>query len=66
MLGKKILKMTHPSIQKSDLEDTGKLVPIVAAPEMTRDYLIKQKILSEHFKDVHHRQKLTTDFFQIF
>ena len=26
MLGKKILKMTPPSIQKFDLEDTGKLV----------------------------------------
>ena len=26
MLGKKILKMAPPSIQKFDLEDTGKLV----------------------------------------
>ena len=25
MLGKKILKMTPPSVQKFDLEDTGKL-----------------------------------------
>ena len=33
MLGKKILKMTPPSIQKFDLEDTGKLVAIVATPE---------------------------------
>ena len=41
MLGKKILKMTPPSIQKFDLEDTGKLVAIVAASEMTRD--IKQR-----------------------
>ena len=48
MLGKKILKMTPPSIQKFDLEDTGKLVAIVAASEMTREYLIKQKILPEH------------------
>ena len=30
MLGKKILKMTPPSVQKFDLEDTGKLVAIVA------------------------------------
>ena len=44
MLGKKILKMTPPSIQKFDLEDTGKLVAIVAASEMT----IKQKILPDH------------------
>ena len=49
MLGKKILKMTPPSIQTFDLEDTGKLVAIVAAAsEMTREYLIKQKILPDH------------------
>ena len=35
MLGKKILKMTPPSIQNFDLEDTGKLVAIVAASEIT-------------------------------
>ena len=48
MLGKKILKMTPPSVQKFDLEDTGRLVAIVAASEMTREYLIKQKILPDH------------------
>ena len=48
MLGKKILKMAPPSIQKFDLEDTEKLVAIAAASEMTREYLIKQKILPEH------------------
>ena len=48
MLGKKILKMTPPSIQKFDLEDTAKLVAMVAASEMTREYLIKQKILPDH------------------
>ena len=48
MLGKKISKMTPPSIQKFDLENTGKLVAIVAASEMTREYLIKQKILPDH------------------
>ena len=47
MLGKKILKMTPPSVQMFDLEDTGKLA-IVAASEMTREYLIKQKILPDH------------------
>ena len=50
MLGKKILKMAPPSIQKFDLEDTEKLVAIVAASEMTREYLIKQKILPDHIK----------------
>ena len=48
MLGKKILKMAHPSIQKFDLEDMGKLVIIVSASEMTREHLIGQKILPEH------------------
>ena len=48
MLGKKILKMTPPSIQKFDLEDTEKLVAIVTASEMTREYLIKQKVLPDH------------------
>ena len=48
MLGKKILKITPPSIQKFDLEDTGKLVTIIAASEMTREYLIKQKTLPNH------------------
>ena len=43
MLGKKILKVSHPSIQKFDLEDTGKLVAIVAG-----EYLIRQKILPDH------------------
>ena len=48
MSGKKILKITPPSIQKFDLDDTGKLVVIVATSEMTREYLIKQKILPDH------------------
>ena len=47
MLGKKILHMAPPSIPKFDLEDTGKLVVIVAVSEMTREYLIKQKILTD-------------------
>ena len=34
MLGKKVLRMTPPSIQKFDLADTGKLVAIVAASEI--------------------------------
>ena len=48
MLGKQILKMAPPSIQKFDLVDTGRLIAIVAASEMTREYLIKQKILPDH------------------
>ena len=48
MLGKKILKMTFLSIQKFDLQNTGKLVVIDAASEITREYLVEQKILLEH------------------
>ena len=47
ILGKKILKIAPPSVQKFDLEDTGKLVAIVAASKMTKKYLIKQKILPD-------------------
>ena len=48
MLRKKILHIAPPSIQRFDLEDMGKLVTIVAVLEMTREYLIKQKILPDH------------------
>ena len=48
LLVKKIFRMTPPSVQKFDLEDTGKLAAIVAASGMTREYLIKQKILIDH------------------
>ena len=48
MLGKKILRIAPPSIQRFDLEDTGKLVAIIATSKMTREYLIKQKILPDH------------------
>ena len=47
MLVKKIFHMSTPSIQKFDLEDTGKLVAIIAVSEMTREYLIKQSILPD-------------------
>ena len=48
MLGKKILCIAPPSIQRFDLEDMGKLVAIVAASEVTGEYFIKQKILPDH------------------
>ena len=48
MLVKRILKATPPSIQKFDLEDMVKLVDIVAASEMMREYLMKLKTLPEH------------------
>ena len=48
MLGKKIQRIAPPGIQHFDREDTGKLVAISAASEMTREYLTKQKILPDH------------------
>ena len=48
VLVKKVFRMSPPSIQHFDLKDTGKLVAIVATSEMTREYLIKQKILPDH------------------
>ena len=48
MLVKKVFLMSPPSVQHFDLEDTGKLVAIIAASEMTGEHLIKQKILPDH------------------
>ena len=48
VLGKKILRIAPRSIRCFDLEDMEKLAAIVAASEMTREYLIKQKILPDH------------------
>ena len=48
ILGQKVPKMTPPSIQKFDLNETVKLILIVAASDMTREYIIKQNILPVH------------------
>ena len=45
MLGKAITKMSPPSLGKFDVEDSVKLVAIVAMSDFTKDYLIKQKII---------------------
>ena len=45
MLGKTLIKMSHPSLSKFDIEDGVKLVGIVALSNFTKDYLIKQKII---------------------
>ena len=45
MLGKKLIKMSPPSLSKFDVEDAVKLVAIVAMSDFTKDYLIRQKIL---------------------
>ena len=45
VLGKTLIKMTPPSLSKFDVEDSVKLVAIIAMSDFTKDYLIKQKII---------------------
>ena len=45
MLGKTLIKMNPPSLRKFDVQDSMKLVAIIAISVFTRDYLIKQKII---------------------
>ena len=45
MLGKTLTKMSPPALSKFDVEDSVKLVAIVAMSNFTKDYLIKQKII---------------------
>ena len=45
MLGKMLIKMSPPSLSKLDIEDSVKLVGIIALSDFTKDYLIKQKII---------------------
>ena len=48
MLGKTLIKMNPPSLSKFDIEDGVKLVGIVALSDFMKDYLIKQKIISNN------------------
>ena len=45
MIGKTLIKMSPPSLSKFDIEDSIKLVAIIALSDFTKDYLIKQKII---------------------
>ena len=45
MLGKTLIKMGPPSLEKFDVEDGLKLVVIVVLSDFTKYYLIKQKII---------------------
>ena len=47
MIGKKLFKLSPPSIQKFNSMDMGKLVAIVASSEITMRYLISQKTIPE-------------------
>ena len=48
LLGKMLIKMSPPPLSKFDAEDGAKLVAIVALSDFTKDYLIKQKIISNN------------------
>ena len=48
VLGKTLIKMSPPSLGKFDIEDGVKLVTIIAMSDFTKDYLIKQKIISNN------------------
>ena len=48
MLGKTLTKMSPPTLSKFDVEDSVKLVAIVAMSNFTKDYLIKQKIIPDN------------------
>ena len=45
MLGKTLIKMSPPLLSKFDIEDSVKLVGIIALSDFMKDYLIKQKII---------------------
>ena len=45
VLGKTLIKMSPPSLSTFDIEDSIKLVGIIALFDFTKDYLIKQKII---------------------
>ena len=47
MLGKQLFRMTPPSLSKFNVTDTVKLVTIVAISDMTKTYLVKQKIIPD-------------------
>ena len=48
MLGKTLIKISPPSLRKFDVENGVKLVAIIAISDFTKDYLIKQKIISSN------------------
>ena len=40
--------MSPPSLSKFDIEDSVKLMAVVALSDFTKDYLIKQKIIPDN------------------
>ena len=45
MSSRKFLKMTPPSLTKMDLSDAGKLVLVIGASSMTKDWMVKMKYI---------------------
>ena len=45
MLGKTLIEMSPPPLSKFDIEDSIKLVAIIAMSDFTKNYLIKLKII---------------------
>ena len=45
VLGKTLITMSPPPLSNFDIEDSVKLVAIVAMSHFSKDYLIKQKII---------------------
>ena len=58
MLGKKILKMTPPSIQKFDLEDTEKLVAIIAAPPENPQVVYHLSVIQAKQKGLKNKEQM--------
>ena len=48
MIRKTLIKMSPPSLSKFDIEDSVKLVAIIALSDFTKDHLIKQKIIANN------------------
>ena len=48
MLGKTLIKMSPPSLNKFDVENGIKLVAIIVMSYFMKDYLIKQKIIPDN------------------
>ena len=42
---RKFLKMTPPSLAKLDVSDAGKLVLVIGASSMTKDWMVKMKYI---------------------
>ena len=42
---RKFLRMTPPSLTKMDVSDAGKLILVIGASSMTKDWMVKMKYI---------------------